>query len=137
VLGFLALDPIEDDQVVAARDTLDTECVTAKAGVVLAANALTGSGGPEEYALLVVVAMMDLRDAAAESGLSGVEDLRSAALGAAAAAGRVGRLSREPSPTPPLTEALQASSEALEALTAPTEELGLVTCASTSVDPSE
>ncbi len=134
VLAFLSLDPPEDEQVMADREALDAGCVAAKAQVVEAGNALAGPGGPEQYALLVVVAMMDLRDAAAESGLSGVDELRSAALDAAVAAGRVGRLSREPSPATPLDEAVQESVEALDALSAPTEDLGLATCTDASIE---
>jgi hypothetical protein len=133
-IGLLALDPAEDEEVVAAREALDGACVAAKAQVVEAANELTGQGGPEEYALRVVVTMMDLREAAAASGLTGTEELRTAAFRAAVAAGRVGRLAREEGPGPTLAEAVQQSADALDGLSAPTDDLGLTACAAASID---
>jgi hypothetical protein len=135
VVAFLVLDtPEEELPANPARDTLDQACVTAKAQVVEAANALAGTDGADAYSLGVVIAMQDLRDAATESGLPDVADLRTAAFDAAVAAGRFGRLAREEAPGESLQEALTRSTDALTALSEPTEDLGLDRCAATLIE---
>lgn len=138
VVAFMVLDtPEEELPSDPARDALDQACVTAKAQVVEAANGLGGSGGADAYSLGVVIAMQDLRDAAAESGVAGVGGLRTAAFDAAVAAGRFGRLAREKVPAETLQEALTQSTDALTALSEPTEELGLERCVATSIEQPE
>lgn len=137
VIGFIALDPVEDDDTRASRESLDAACLAAKSQIVDAANALAEPRGPERYALEVVVTMMDLRDVAGASGLDGAEGLRAAALGAAVAAGRVGRLAREEASASTLSEAVQDSAAALEDLSSPTTALKLERCASATFDRSE
>lgn len=138
VIAFLNLDTPEEGLAPGPeRDALDAACVAAKAQVVEAANSLSSAGDAEGYAFNVVIGMLDLRDAAAASGLAGVEDLSAAALAAAAAAGRVGRLSREKASPDELQSALEESTSALEGLSAPTEELGLETCTTTTIDRDE
>ena len=133
VTAFLALDPAEDEQTTADREALDAACVAAKAQVVEAANALTEPDGAPRYASRIVIAMTDLRDAAAVSGITGVEALRRVAFDAAVAAGRVGRLSRETTSPAATQEALRQSVAALDALSGPTDELALTRCATTQI----
>lgn len=133
VIGFIALDPAEDEPAAsAAQDALDADCAAARARVVEASDVLAEPDGAEAYALRVVVAMMDLRDAAAASGLSGTEDLRAAALDVAAAAGRVGRLSREGAPAAEQALAEQQSTETTARLSSAAEDLGLDDCSRTA-----
>lgn len=134
LVAFIRLDPAEDDETSAARDALDASCVTAKAQVVDAANALSGPGGAGQYAVLVVVAMLDLRDAAATSAVPGEQDLEQAAFDAAVAAGRFGRVVREGASQDEVATALGESTEALDGLSGPTEDLELTTCSGTSID---
>ena len=134
LVGFIALDPAEDEETSAAREGLDAACVTAKAQVVEAANVVSAPGGAGQYAVRVVIAMTDLREAAAASAISGVDALRDAAFDAAVAAGRFGRLVREGAPATEVDEALQQSTEALDALSSPTEDLGLETCTGTGIE---
>lgn len=134
VVAFIRLDPAEDDETSAARDALDASCVAAKAQVVDAANALSGPGGAGQYAVLVVVAMLDLRDAASASAVPGEQDLEQAAFDAAVAAGRFGRVAREGGSQDEVAAALEQSTDALDGLSRPTEDLELANCAGAAID---